>query len=139
MELVTEKGEEDKPLYQPSDAVSKGNDINVKQLRTLKVFRIFRVFRIAKVLRRIKAMRNIINGIFKSLNNIISTIALLFLFIIIFILLGRSLLTTIPDFNDFLSTFYIVFQILTLENWNVLLYNHYKYKFFLIILAIILL
>ena len=97
-------------------------NFDVKKFSILKIFRIFRVFRLAKVLRKVKEMRNIINGINKSLSNILYTIGLLFLFIIIFLLLGMSLLNDIPDFKDFLYAFYIVFWALTVENWNNLVY-----------------
>ena len=99
--------------------------IDTKKFGILKIFRIFRVFRIAKVLRKVKAMRNIINGINKSISNIMYTIGLLLLFIIIFLLLGMSLLKVIPDFGQFLNTFYIVFQALTVENYNGTIYYMY--------------
>jgi len=102
------------------------DDMNYKKFGILKIFRIFRVFRVAKVLRRVKAMRNIINGINKSISNILYTLSLVFLFILIFILLGNSLLKDIPDFNDKLYTFYIVFQALTVENYNGTIYNYFQ-------------
>lgn len=103
----------------------KMDTVNYSYLRIFKIFRIFRVFRLLKVLRKIKAMRKIINGINNSISNIFYTIALLFLFIIIYILIGMSLLNKIKDFNDLLNTLYIVFQALSMENWSNLLYIYY--------------
>ncbi len=91
------------------------------QFGIIKIFRICRVFRLAKVLKRVKTMRSIINGISRSISNILYTVCLLFLFIIIYILLGMSLLNDIEDLKTFLNAFYIVFQVLTMENWNFLL------------------
>lgn len=103
----------------------KTNSIDLSQLSILKVFRIFRVFRLAKVLRRVKAMRNIIIGINRSISNILYTVALLFLFIIIYVLLGMSLLTNIEDMNSFINALYVVFQTLSMENWNFVLTIYY--------------
>jgi len=97
-------------------------EFNVGNLEFLKIFRILRVFRLAKVLRRVKAMRKILLGINKSINNIMFTIILLFLFIIIYVLLGMSIMTMIPDFTGFMNAFFAIFQVLTQENWNDLLY-----------------
>ncbi len=99
------------------------NNFDIKKFSILRIFRIFRVFRVAKVLRKVKEMRIIINGIFKSIYNILYTISLLFLFIIIFLMIGMKLLYVIPDFKDFLYAFYVVFQALTMENYNMLVYN----------------
>jgi len=99
------------------------DSLDFKKFSILKIFRIFRVFRVLKVLRKLKQMRKIVDGISKSLVTILYAISFLFLFIIIFILLGMSLLYQIPDFKEFLYAFYIVFWTLTKENWNTLVYN----------------
>ena len=59
----------------------------------LRVFRITRVVRLAKVLRRLKKMRFIIVCMQKALNSIYYIIIILFMFILIFELLGMSLLS----------------------------------------------
>jgi hypothetical protein len=92
-------------------------------LRVLRVFRIFRVIRLAKVLRKIKAMGDIIRGISRSLNDLKYNMLILFIFILIFQLLGMSLLNDSPLFQSFMSSFYITFQTLTTENWNQTLYT----------------
>jgi hypothetical protein len=92
-------------------------------LRVLRVFRIFRVIRLAKVLRKIKAMNEILKGMAKSLNEVAYILLILVIFILIFQLLGMSLLNTISDYQGFMPSFYATFQTLTLENWNSQLYE----------------
>ena len=89
----------------------------------LRVFRIFRVIRITKVLRRLKSMRTIIISIKKSLTNVSYIIIILVLFIFIFQLLGMSLLYQNHHYQSFLEAFYTTYQILTLENWDLIFYK----------------
>ena len=98
---------------------SEGSNQIASQLAFLRVFRIFRVLRLTKVLRKIKAMKKIIKGIITSLENVSYIILILLIFILIFQLLGMSLLSSDPNYQSFLASFYITFQILTIENWNI--------------------
>ena len=91
------------------------------QLGFLRVFRIFRVVRLTKILRRIKAMRLIIVSIKKAVINVSYIIAIIIMFILIFQLLGMSLLSGNKHYQSFLEAFYTTYQILTLESWNELL------------------
>ena len=93
------------------------------QLSFLRVFRIFRVIRLTKVLRRLKSMRSIIVSIKKALSNVSYIICILIMFILIFQLLGMSLLSGNNHYQSFFIGFYTTYQILTLENWNSLLYE----------------
>ena len=93
------------------------------KLSFLRVFRIFRVIRLTKVLRRLKSMRLIIVSIKKALSNVSYIIAILIMFILIFQLLGMSLLSGNIHYQSFFIGFYTTYQILTLENWNSLLYE----------------
>ena len=93
------------------------------QLSFLRVFRIFRVIRLTKVLRRLKSMRLIIVSIKKALSNVSYIICILIMFILIFQLLGMSLLSGNYHYQSFFVGFYTTYQILTLENWNSLLYE----------------
>ena len=88
------------------------------QLSFLRVFRIFRVVRLAKVLRRLKSMRFIISSITKALTSVYYIIIILVLFILIFELLGMSLLSGNFHYQSFLEGFYTTYQILTIENWD---------------------
>ena len=110
---------------------SSDNEIGAKKsaianLSFLRVFRIFRVLRLTKVLRRMKSMRLIIISIKKALANVAYIICILLMFILIFELLGMSLLNGDSRFQSFLVAFYTTFQILTVENWNVLLYDLFR-------------
>ena len=93
------------------------------QLSFLRVFRIFRVIRLTKILRRLKSMRLIIVSIKKALSNVSYIICILIMFILIFELLGMSLLSGNYHYQSFFIGFYTTYQILTLENWNSLLYE----------------
>ena len=93
------------------------------QLSFLRVFRIFRVIRLTKILRRLKSMKFIIVSIKKALTNVSYIICILIMFILIFQLLGMSLLSGNPHYQSFFIGFYTTYQILTLENWNSLLYE----------------
>ena len=93
------------------------------QLSFLRVFRIFRVIRLTKILRRLKSMRLIIVSMKKALINVSYIVAILVMFILIFELLGMSLLSGNIHYQKFVEGFYTTYQILTLENWNGLLYE----------------
>jgi len=93
------------------------------QFAFFKVFRIFRVLRIAKLLRRIKSFRKLLVAIKDSLENVAYNSLILLIFLIIFQLLGMSFLSQDENYQSFFSSFYITFQLLTIENWNSVLFN----------------
>ena len=93
------------------------------QLSFLRVFRIFRVIRLTKILRRLKSMRLIIVSMKKALVSVSYIVCILIMFILIFELLGMSLLSGNMHYQKFVEGFYTTYQILTLENWNSLLYE----------------
>ena len=110
------------PTTTDTDSTVGAKKQNVSsQLSFLRVFRIFRVIRLTKILRRIKAMRLIIVSITKAVINVSYIIAIIFMFILIFQLLGMSLLSGNHHYQSFLEAFYTTYQILTLESWNELL------------------
>jgi len=94
-----------------------------KNLSFLRVFRIFRILRIAKVLRRLKSMRLIIVSMTKAIANVAYIVIILIMFILIFELLGMSLLSQNYHYRSFGEGFYITYQVLTMENWDGLLYE----------------
>ena len=93
------------------------------QLSFLRVFRIFRVIRLTKILRRLKSMRLIIVSMKKALVSVSYIVCILVMFILIFELLGMSLLSGNIHYQEFVEGFYTTYQILTLEDWNSLLYE----------------
>jgi hypothetical protein len=115
---------------------SSGNAVSSK-LGFLRVFRIFRVIRLMKVLKKIKTMRLIMSGISESIVNVGYVVLILIMFILIFQLLGMSLLNNVDEYSNFMSSFYTTFNLVTLENWNQLLielsYVHRATALFLIV------
>jgi hypothetical protein len=110
------------PADTDTDSTAGGKKKNVSsQLSFLRVFRIFRVVRLTKILRRIKSMRLIIVSISKAIINVSYIICIILMFILIFVLLGMSLLSGNLHYQSFLEAFYTTYQILTLEGWNELL------------------
>ncbi|KAF7258662.1 hypothetical protein EG68_04262 [Paragonimus skrjabini miyazakii] len=79
------------------------------------------------------SLRNLVGSLLASLKSIVSLLVLLFLFIVIFALLGMQLFggrfnfskVEIPrsNFDSFYQSLITVFQILTSEDWNEAMYN----------------
>ncbi|XP_071560313.1 voltage-dependent calcium channel type A subunit alpha-1 isoform X13 [Temnothorax nylanderi] len=106
------------------------------ELRTgsfgLSVLRALRLLRIFKVTKYWKSLRNLVISLLSSMRSIISLLFLLFLFILIFALLGMQLFggqfnfedgTPPTNFNTFPIALLTVFQILTGEDWNEVMYK----------------
>ena len=93
------------------------------QLSFLRVFRIFRVIRLTKILRRIESMKMIIGSMNKAIASVSYIVVILVMFILIFELLGMSLLSGNIHYQQFGEGFFTTYQILTLENWDSLLYE----------------
>uniref|UniRef100_A0ABM5GF31 Voltage-dependent T-type calcium channel subunit alpha-1I isoform X2 n=1 Tax=Pogona vitticeps TaxID=103695 RepID=A0ABM5GF31_9SAUR len=103
----------------------------------LSVLRTFRLLRVLKLVRFMPALRRQLVVLMKTMDNVATFCMLLMLFIFIFSILGMhifgckfSLRTdtgdTVPDrknFDSLLWAIVTVFQILTQEDWNVVLYN----------------
>uniref|UniRef100_A0A3Q3EKE0 Calcium voltage-gated channel subunit alpha1 Ia n=1 Tax=Labrus bergylta TaxID=56723 RepID=A0A3Q3EKE0_9LABR len=103
----------------------------------LSVLRTFRLLRVIKLVRFMPALRRQLVVLMKTMDNVATFCMLLMLFIFIFSILGMhifgckfSLKTeagdTVPDrknFDSLLWAIVTVFQILTQEDWNMVLYN----------------
>ena len=98
----------------------------------LTVFRCLRLLRLFKVTRYWTSLRNLAHALLNSLKSIVSLLFLLFLFLLIFALLGMQLFggmfvfaEQVPrvNFDNFLNALLTVFQILTGEDWNLIMYN----------------
>ena len=92
-------------------------------LSMFRFFRIFRILRLAKVLRKLKSLRLIIMSMSKAIANVSYIVIILIMFILIFELLGMSLLSESYHYKSFSEGFYITYQVLTMENWDGLLYE----------------
>ena len=89
----------------------------------IKSIKIFRVLRILRLFKNIKTMKRILHGIVGSLSKIIYVLIILVLFILIYMILGMSLILNDNLLRGHLNAFYLVFQILSIENWNSILYQ----------------
>ena len=65
--------------------------VNLQAFRTVRVFRAFRVLRVTRVLKSMRSMKVIISVIVKSYMNFIYIAGLLFLFVLVYTLLGQQL------------------------------------------------
>ncbi|XP_063831106.1 voltage-dependent calcium channel type A subunit alpha-1 isoform X3 [Ostrinia nubilalis] len=107
----------------------KGGSFGLSVLRALRLLRIF------KVTKYWSSLRNLVISLLNSMRSIISLLFLLFLFILIFALLGMQLFggqfnfedgTPPTNFNTFPIALLTVFQILTGEDWNEVMYDGIK-------------
>ncbi|KAJ8345184.1 hypothetical protein SKAU_G00293770 [Synaphobranchus kaupii] len=103
----------------------------------LSVLRTFRLLRVLKLVRFLPALRRQLVVLMKTMDNVATFCMLLILFIFIFSILGMHLFgckfslktesgDTLPDrknFDSLLWAIVTVFQILTQEDWNMVLYN----------------
>jgi len=80
-----------------TQAVSSGGGSSLKTFKTLKMLRTLRVFRILRLLRKLKSMQTILQVMTKSYSSFIYITMLLFLFILIFALLGSQFFAGIFD------------------------------------------
>uniref|UniRef100_A0A8C4SBA8 Voltage-dependent R-type calcium channel subunit alpha-1E-like n=1 Tax=Erpetoichthys calabaricus TaxID=27687 RepID=A0A8C4SBA8_ERPCA len=97
----------------------------------ISVLRALRLLRIFKITKYWASLRNLVVSLMNSMKSIISLLFLLFLFIVVFALLGMQLFGgrfifddyTPTNFDTFPAAIMTVFQILTGEDWNEVMYN----------------
>ncbi|TKR73038.1 hypothetical protein L596_020401 [Steinernema carpocapsae] len=103
----------------------KGGSFGISVLRALRLLRIF------KLTSYWVSLRNLVRSLMNSMRSIISLLFLLFLFILIFALLGMQLfggkfnfqnMHPFTHFDTFPVALITVFQILTGEDWNEVMY-----------------
>ncbi|KAF7480065.1 Hypothetical predicted protein [Marmota monax] len=108
-------------------------EVGAMQPLGISVLRCVRLLRIFKVTRHWASLSNLVASLLNSMKSIASLLLLLFLFIIIFSLLGMQLFggkfnfdqtqTKRSTFDTFPQALLTVFQILTGEDWNVVMYD----------------
>ncbi|KAL7844089.1 hypothetical protein SRHO_G00226280 [Serrasalmus rhombeus] len=107
-------------------AIQPGASFGISVLRALRLLRIF------KVTKYWNSLRNLVVSLLNSMKSIISLLFLLFLFIVVFALLGMQLFggqfnfdkeTPTTNFDNFPAAIMTVFQILTGEDWNAVMYH----------------
>ncbi|XP_076859258.1 calcium channel, voltage-dependent, L type, alpha 1D subunit, a isoform X2 [Brachyhypopomus gauderio] len=99
----------------------------------ISVFRCVRLLRIFKVTRHWESLSNLVMSLLNSVKSIFSLLLLLFLFILIFSLLGMQVFggkfnfdateKNRSSFDNFPQALLTVFQILTGEDWNEVMYD----------------
>ncbi|XP_037668169.1 voltage-dependent L-type calcium channel subunit alpha-1S [Choloepus didactylus] len=99
----------------------------------ISVLRCIRLLRIFKITKYWTSLSNLVASLLNSIRSIASLLLLLFLFIVIFALLGMQLFGGRYDFEDtevrrsnfdnFPQALISVFQVLTGEDWNSVMYN----------------
>ncbi|XP_028274065.1 voltage-dependent N-type calcium channel subunit alpha-1B isoform X1 [Parambassis ranga] len=108
------------------DIIKPGASFGISVLRALRLLRIF------KVTKYWNSLRNLVVSLLNSMKSIISLLFLLFLFIVVFALLGMQLFggqfnfedeTPTTNFDTFPAAILTVFQILTGEDWNAVMYH----------------
>ncbi|XP_041825615.1 voltage-dependent N-type calcium channel subunit alpha-1B [Melanotaenia boesemani] len=108
------------------DMIKPGASFGISVLRALRLLRIF------KVTKYWNSLRNLVVSLLNSMKSIISLLFLLFLFIVVFALLGMQLFggqfnfedeTPSTNFDTFPAAILTVFQILTGEDWNAVMYH----------------
>ncbi|XP_035387099.1 voltage-dependent P/Q-type calcium channel subunit alpha-1A isoform X9 [Electrophorus electricus] len=106
--------------------IQPGTSFGISVLRALRLLRIF------KVTKYWASLRNLVVSLMNSMKSIISLLFLLFLFIVVFALLGMQLFggqfnfetgTPPTNFDTFPAAIMTVFQILTGEDWNMVMYD----------------
>ncbi|RXM92428.1 Voltage-dependent L-type calcium channel subunit alpha-1S, partial [Acipenser ruthenus] len=108
-------------------------EINIMAPLGISVLRCIRLLRIFKITKYWTSLSNLVASLLNSVRSIASLLLLLFLFIIIFSLLGMQVFGGKYNFEDmevrrstfdnFPQALISVFQILTGEDWNSVMYN----------------
>uniref|UniRef100_A0A8C4QAP7 Voltage-dependent calcium channel alpha-1 subunit IQ domain-containing protein n=1 Tax=Eptatretus burgeri TaxID=7764 RepID=A0A8C4QAP7_EPTBU len=110
-------------------SVDQDTSIGISVLRTLRLLRVF------KVTKYWTSLKNLVVSLLNSMKSIVSLLFLLFLFIVVFALLGMQLFggtfnfddeTPFTNFDTFPSAILTVFQVLTGEDWNEIMYDGIK-------------
>uniref|UniRef100_F6Q8W5 Voltage-dependent calcium channel type A subunit alpha-1 n=1 Tax=Ciona intestinalis TaxID=7719 RepID=F6Q8W5_CIOIN len=103
----------------------------------ISVLRALRLLRVFKFTSAWSGLRNLVVSLMSSLRSIVSLIFLLFLFLVVFALLGMQIFggrfsfkdgKPNSNFDSFPSAILTVFQILTGEDWNMVMYNGVEAK-----------
>lgn len=99
--------------------------------RAIRVFKLIRAVRVARLLRYLQSMNHIIIVISRSIYKFAYVATLLLLFIVVYSLLGMQIYAgnlkfvrqSRSSFENFYWAFISIFQVLTIENWQNLLYD----------------
>ena len=112
---------------------TSGTKSVISAFRTARIFRIFkvlRILRVAKIFRYLHSMAHIIAVISKSVTRYMYIGLLLFILMMVYTILGMQIFSgnfssssnSRANFDSFHSSFLSTFQILSVENWQSILY-----------------
>ena len=112
-------------------AFLSGGKSAVTAFRAIRIFKLIRAARVARIFRYLQSMNHIIIVISRSLSMFAYVALLLFLFIVVYSLLGMQIYRDKLDFkrlsrssfDSFYWSFISIFQVLSIENWQSLLYD----------------
>ncbi|XP_065099249.1 calcium channel, voltage-dependent, L type, alpha 1S subunit, a [Paramisgurnus dabryanus] len=107
--------------------------MDVMSVMGISVLRCIRLLRLIKITRYWTALSNLVASLLNSVRSVASLLLLLFLFIVIFALLGMQVFGgkfNFPDggvrrsnFDNFPQALITVFQVMTGEDWNSVMYD----------------
>merc|ERR550517_1104478 len=109
----------------------RAGSFGISALRALRLLRVF------KVTKYWSSLRNLVIALMNALSSIMSLLLLLFLFIFIFALLGMQFFggqlnfpegTPTSNFDSIINALLTVFQVLTGEDWNNVMYTAIRSK-----------
>ena len=114
--------------------------LNMNSITGLSVLRSFRLLRVLKLAKAWKTLQDLIRTILAAISDVFVAGCLLLVIMVIFTFLGMEIFggnwnadtfgsaDEVPraNFDDFFNAFMAVFQVLTGENWNDLLWAGYK-------------
>ena len=112
-------------------AFLSGGKSAVTAFRAIRIFKLIRAARVARIFRYLQSMNHIIIVISRSLSKFAYVALLLFLFIVVYSLLGMQIFRdkleferqSRSSFDSFYWSFISIFQVLSIENWQNLLYD----------------
>ena len=106
------------------------NKTSFSAFRALSFFRTIRILRVSRLLRGLKYANILAEKISDSLQNCLKIFLILLIFIYIYALLGMAIYQGVfvfteirQNFESFPNSLIIVFQLITLSNWNLILYG----------------
>eukprot|EP00899_Mesostigma_viride_P026282 jgi/Mesvir1/6839/Mv09018-RA.1 len=116
--------------------IDAGGDGGMKAFRSLRILRTIRVLRVFRVFRYMKSLRKVGQVLASSMTSFLSITALVLLFLLVFSIMGlhiyggvihEDLITTDRNFNGIFNSLMLIFQVLTMENWNEIMLETVRY------------
>ncbi|GMH39581.1 hypothetical protein BSKO_07479 [Bryopsis sp. KO-2023] len=106
-----------------------GGTTALKSIKSLRVLKSFRVFRLFKMFRYLASLRKIGEVLLSSFSSFMAIVLLMFIFMVVFAIVGLHVYGGIipeddfPNFNSFLNSIIVMFNVLTLEDWEIIMYS----------------